>query len=59
VGSVGSLSWFPIGTTSGNPLLQCATVLVREQNLAYPYDDAVTASVTMRLSGAVVEGTAP
>ena len=59
VGSIGSLSWFPVGTTSGNPLLQCATALVREQNLSYPYDDAVTCSVTIRLSGPVTEGTAP
>jgi predicted secreted protein len=59
VGSIGSLTWFPIGTTSGNPQLACATVLIREQNLSYPYDDAVTASVTLRLSGPVVEGTAP
>jgi len=59
VGSISSLTWFPIGTTSGNPQLSCATVLVREQNLSYPYDDAVTCNVTMRLSGAVVEGTAP
>lgn len=59
VGSSSSLTWFPIGTASGNPQFSCATVLVREQSLAYPYDDAVTASVTMRLSGPVVEGTAP
>lgn len=59
VGSIGSLTWFPQGTTSGLPKLSCATVLVREQNLAYPYDDAVTASVTLRLSGPVVEAVAP
>lgn len=59
VGSSSSLTWFPIGTTAGNPQFSCATVLVREQGLSYPYDDAVTASVTLRLSGPVVEGTAP
>lgn len=59
VGSVGSLTWFPIGSTAGNPMFSNATALVREQNLSYPYDDAVTADVTLRLSGAVVEGVAP
>lgn len=59
IGSAGSLTWFPQGTASGLPKLSCATVLIKGRNLAYPYDDAVTASVDLRLSGPVVEATAP
>jgi len=58
VGSSGSLTWFPIGTASGNPKFTAATALVREANQAYPYDGAVTIATTLRLSGGVVEGTA-
>lgn len=56
-GSANSLSWFPIGIGSGNPKLSCATAVVLEANVSYPYDDAVLISVNMRLSGAVTEGT--
>lgn len=56
-GSANSLSWFPIGIGSGNPKLSCATAVVLEANISYPYDDAVLISTNMRLSGAVVEGT--
>lgn len=59
VGQTNSLVWFPIGTTAGNPKFTCATVVITEQNLSYPYDDAVTMSVSMRLSGPVTEGVAP
>jgi predicted secreted protein len=58
-GSGGTLVWFPQGTASGKPKFTCGTTWVTEQNLSYPYDDAVTASVSLRLSGAVTEGTAP
>ena len=57
-GSTNSLVWFPIGTASGNPKFSVATAVVKEQNLSYPYDDAVLMSTNVRLSGAVVEGTA-
>ena len=57
-GSVSSLTWFPIGTTSGNPKFSVGTAVVKEQNLSYPYDDAITMSTNIRLSGAVTEGTA-
>lgn len=58
-GSANSLTWFPIGTTSGNPKFSVGTAVITEANLSYPYDDAVLISVSMRLSGAVTEGTAP
>lgn len=58
-GSTGSLTWFPIGTASGNPKLSAATAVVTGQDLQYPYDDAVLMNVTMRISGTVTEGTAP
>lgn len=57
-GSAGSLTWFPIGTASGNPKFQVATAIITEANISYPYDDAVTISVSMRLSGSVVESAA-
>jgi predicted secreted protein len=56
-GSSNSLSWFPIGIASGNPKLSVATAVVTEANISYPYDDAVLISVSMRLNGALVEGT--
>jgi predicted secreted protein len=56
-GSTNSLAWFPIGIGTGNPKLSCATSVVTEANVSYPYDDAVLVSVSLRLSGAVVEGT--
>lgn len=58
-GSANSMTWFPIGTTSGNPKFSVGTAVITEANLSYPYDDAVLISVSLRLSGAVVEGTAP
>jgi hypothetical protein len=57
-GSTNSLVWFPIGTASGNPKFSVGTAVVKEQNLSYPYDDAVMLNTNIRLSGAVVEGTA-
>lgn len=56
-GSSNSLAWFPLGITSGNPKLSCATAVVTGADISYPYDDAVLVSVSLRLSGAVVEGT--
>ena len=58
-GTSNSLTWFPLGTGSGNPKFSVGTAVVTEQNLSYPYDDAVLFEVTMRLSGAVTESTAP
>ena len=58
-GSVGSLTWFPQGTTAGLPKFSVGTAVITEQNLQYPYDDVVLMNVSMRLSGAVTEGTAP
>lgn len=58
-GSSNSLTWFPIGTTASNPKFSVGTAVITEANVSYPYDDAVLISVTMRLSGAVTEGTAP
>jgi predicted secreted protein len=57
-GSSDSLTWFPIGTASGNPKFAVGTAIVTEANLQYPYDDAVLMNVSMRLSGAVTESTA-
>jgi hypothetical protein len=57
-GSVGSLTWFPIGTASGNPKFFAATAVVQESNKTYPYDGAVLLNVTMRISGTVTESTA-
>jgi hypothetical protein len=59
VGSVGSLGWFPQGTAAGKPKFTVGTAVVLQQNLSYPYDDAVLASVNFRLNGAVTEGTSP
>lgn len=56
-GNQGTLSWFPQGSVSGKPQFVVGTALVREQNMSYPYDDAVLLSTSIRLSGAVVEGT--
>lgn len=58
-GSAASLTWFPIGTGSGDPKFSVGTAVVTEQNLQYPYDDAVLMNCSIRLSGAVTEGTAP
>lgn len=57
-GSSSSLTWYPQGTASGKPMYSVGTAVVTEANESYPYDDAVTISVTMRLSGAVTAGTA-
>jgi predicted secreted protein len=57
-GTTSSLTWFPIGTPSGNPKFAAATAVITGQNLSYPYDDAVLFECTMRISGAVVESTA-
>ena len=57
-GSSDSLTWFPIGTASGNPKFAVGTAVVTEANVSYPYDDAVLIQCTMRLSGAVTESTA-
>lgn len=57
-GSSDSLTWFPIGTASGNPKFSVGTAIVTEANLQYPYDDAVLMNVSMRLSGGVTESTA-
>lgn len=59
VGSLDSLTWFPLGTASGNPKFSVGTAIVLENNISYPYDDAVLMSISLRLSGAVTEGTAP
>lgn len=58
-GTQNSMAWFPIGTASGNPKFTVGTAVVLENSISYPYDDAVTMSVNVRLSGAVTEGTAP
>lgn len=57
-GSASSLTWFPIGTVSGNPKFSFATATVIENNLSYPYDDVVLMSVTIRGSSPLVESTA-
>lgn len=57
-GSSGTLIWFPKGSTAGYPKFTVGTAVIKEQSLSYPYDDAVSMSVSMRLSGAVTEGTA-
>lgn len=56
-GMSGTLKWFPQGSASGKPVFTVGTAVVREENLSYPYDDVVLLSVSIRLSGAVVEGT--
>jgi len=56
-GSSNSFAWFPLGITSGNPKFSVATVVITGADLSYPYDDAVLISVSLRLSGAVTEGT--
>lgn len=58
-GSQSSLTWFPKGTGSGSPKFSVGTAVVTEANMQYPYDGAVLMNVTLRLSGAVTEGTAP
>lgn len=58
-GSSGSLTWFPQGTTSGLPKFSVGTAIVTQQNIHYPYDDAVLMNVSLRLSGAVTEAVAP
>lgn len=58
-GTSNSLTWFPLGSGTGSPKFSVGTAVVTEQNLSYPYDDAVLFSVSMRLSGAVTEGVAP
>jgi len=58
-GTSNSLTWFPLGTASGNPKFSVGTAVVTGADKSYPYDDAVIISVTMRLSGTVTEGTAP
>lgn len=57
-GMQGSLTWFPLGTASGNPKFQVGTAVILERNFTYPYDDAVLMSVRLRLSGNVTETTA-
>jgi hypothetical protein len=57
-GSSSSLTWFPIGTASGNPKFQAATAVITGQNLSYPYEDAVLFECTLRISGGLVESTA-
>lgn len=57
IGSASSMVWGPQGTANGKPKFTVGTAVVREQNLSYPYDDAVLLSLTFRLSGAVTEGT--
>lgn len=56
-GMSGTLKWFPQGSASGMPVFTVGTAVVREENLSYPYDDVVLLSVSIRLSGAVVEST--
>lgn len=59
VGTTGSLTWFPVGTASGNQKLSVGTALVRRRRISYPHDDVVMLSCDIRISGAVTEGTAP
>jgi hypothetical protein len=59
VGQSGSFTWFPLGTASGKPMLSVGTATVLQQNISYPYADAVLMNVNLRLNGAVTEGTAP
>lgn len=56
-GSSSSLIWFPQGSVTGKPKFSVGTAVVREQNISYPYDDAVMMDLTLRLSGAVTEAT--
>ena len=58
-GSANSPTWYPQGTASGKPKFSVGTAVVTGADNSFPYDDAVVISVTMRLSGAVTEGTAP
>lgn len=58
-GSASSLTWYPLGTANGKPKFSVGTAVVLEQNLQYPYDDAVLMNCSIRLSGAVTESTAP
>lgn len=58
-GTSNSMTWFPIGTASGNPKFSCGTVLCKGLTLSYPYDGAVLLNVSLRFSGAVTEATAP
>lgn len=57
-GTANSLTWFPLGTASGNPKFAVGTAVITGANQQYPYDDAVLLNVSMRLSGAVIESTA-
>lgn len=58
-GTSNSLTWFPLGVGTGNPKFSVGTAVVIEQNLSYPYDDAVLFEANLRLSGTVTEGVAP
>lgn len=58
VGTINSMTWFPQGTASGNPKFAAATAVVLSNSISYPYDDVVTMSVDVRISGGVVESTA-
>lgn len=59
VGTQNSLTWFPNGTASGNQKHSAGTAVVLSRSFSYPYDDAVLMSCNLRISGAVIEGTAP
>jgi hypothetical protein len=58
-GTANSMTWFPIGTASGNPKFSCGTVLIKGSTKSYPYDGAVLLNVSLRFSGPVTEATAP
>lgn len=55
-GEVGSIKWYPEGKTATHPMYS-STYTVTEDGQEYPYDDAVTWSVGMRLTSAITVGT--
>lgn len=55
IGTSNSLTWYPIGTASGNPILSVGTASIKSRAISYPHDDVVMLSLGVRLSGAVVE----
>lgn len=59
VGTINSMTWYPLGTASGRPKFTAGTTVVLGKSISYPYDDVVLMSVNLRFSTGVIEGTAP
>jgi len=56
--SVGTLNWYPIGTTAGNVKYTASSCFINNREREFPYDDVVVMTIGFQFVAAPTAGTA-